>query len=154
MRHSQSVERTSEHRVNQRKELAMPGTIKQSVTLPASATKLFNMYLSPRAHAAFTGAPVTIGRKPGSKFNAFGGQIFGAMLATIPDRMIVQRWRSVHFAPNDPDSTLILSFTPLRAHSTRVDLVQVDVSDVDLKGVREGWPKYYWKPWRKALARQ
>jgi activator of HSP90 ATPase len=132
----------------------MPGTIKQSVTLPASAKKLYGMYLSPRAHAAFTGAPVTIGRKPGSKFSAFGGQISGAMLATIPERLIVQRWRSVHFATDDPDSTLILSFTPLNSNSTRIDLVQVDVSDVDMEGVSKGWPKYYWNPWRKALAKR
>jgi len=132
----------------------MPGTIKQSVTLPASAKKLYDMYLSPRAHAAFTGAPVTIGRTPGSKFSAFGGQISGTILATVPSRLIVQSWRSVHFGPLDPDSTLILSFTPLQADSARIDLVHIDVADVDLKGVSEGWPRYYWKPWRKALAKR
>ena len=131
----------------------MPRLIKQSVTMPASAKKLYNMYLSPRAHAAFTGAPVTIGRKPGAKFSAFGGAITGKILATVPDRLIVQRWRSSRFAKNDPDSTLILSFTPLRANSAWIDLVQVDVSDIDHKGVSQGWPKYYWKPWRRALGK-
>jgi activator of HSP90 ATPase len=131
----------------------MPHLIKQSVTMSASARKLYEMYMSPRAHAAFTGAPVTIGRRPGSKFSAFGGQIFGTILATVPDRLIVQRWRSVNFKPDDPDSTLILSFTPLKANSTRIDLVQIDVSGADYKGVSKGWPKYYWKPLRKALAK-
>jgi len=130
----------------------MPGLIKQSVTLPASAKKLYDMYMSPRSHAAFTGAPVEIGRRPGSKFSAFGGQISGTTVATVPNRMIVQRWRSKNFAPGDADSTLILCFTPLKANSTRIDLVHADVSDADYKGVSEGWPKYYWKPWRKALS--
>ena len=129
----------------------MPTLIKQSVTLPASAKKLYEMYLSPKAHSAFTGAPVTIGKKPGTRFSAFGGEISGTILATVPNRLIVQRWRSTHFAADDPDSTLILSFTPLKANSARIDLVHVEVSAVDYKGVSEGWPKYYWKPWRKAL---
>ncbi|HVN82348.1 MAG TPA: SRPBCC domain-containing protein [Terriglobia bacterium] len=120
--------------------------------MPTSARKLYDMYLSPSAHAAFTGAPVIISRKPGSKFSAFGGEITGTTLATVPNQLIVQRWRSSNFAPNDPDSILILSFIPLNANSARIDLVHVDVSDIDYKGVKEGWPKYYWKPWRKALA--
>ncbi|MGE0387059.1 MAG: SRPBCC domain-containing protein [Gammaproteobacteria bacterium] len=129
----------------------MPGCIRQSTTLPTSARQLYDMYLSPRAHAAFTGAPVTIGRKPGARFSAFGGQIFGSILATVPGRLIVQRWRSTNFAAGDPDSTLILSFTPVSTKSARIDLVQIDVSDADLAGVRKGWPKYYWRPWRMAL---
>jgi activator of HSP90 ATPase len=141
-------------RPTSRKERAMPRLIKQSVTLPASAKTLYDMYLSPRAHAAFTGAPVTIGRKPGAKFSAFGGAITGTILATVPDRLIVQRWRSSNFAKGDPDSTLILCFTPLKANAARIDLVHADVSDVDYKGVSAGWPKYYWKPWRKALRKR
>jgi activator of HSP90 ATPase len=131
----------------------MPSLVKQSVTMPASAKELFDMYLSARAHAAITGQPVTIGRKPGAKFSAFGGALSGTMIATVPNRLIVQRWRSTMFAPADPDSTLILSFTPLSANATRIDLVHVDVSDVDVEGVTKGWPKYYWKPWKKALAK-
>jgi activator of HSP90 ATPase len=132
----------------------MPGPIKQSVTMPASAKQLYDTYLSSRAHAAITGAPVKIGRKPGSKFSAFDGALSGEILATVPNRLIVQRWRSAHFAPADPDSTLILSFTPLNARSTRIDLVHVDVSAADYEGVKAGWPKYYWKPWRKSLAKR
>jgi activator of HSP90 ATPase len=131
----------------------MPSLVKQSVTMPASAKELFDMYLSARAHAAITGQPVTIGRKPGAKFSAFGGALSGTMIATVPNRLIVQRWRSTMFAPADPDSTLILSFTPLSAKATRIDLVHVDVSDIDVEGVTKGWPKYYWKPWKKALAK-
>ena len=131
----------------------MPNLIKQSVTLPASAQKLYEMYMSPGAHAAFTGAPVKIGKKPGTKFSAFGGEIFGTILALVPGRLIVQSWRSTNFAAGDPDSTLILSFTPVTAKSGRIDLVHVNVSAVDYNGVRAGWSTHYWKPWRNALAK-
>jgi hypothetical protein len=34
--------------------------IQQSIVLPATADALFEMYLDPAAHGAFTGHPVTI----------------------------------------------------------------------------------------------
>jgi hypothetical protein len=35
-----------------------------------------------------------------------------------------------------------------------VDLVHVGVPQHDQNGVRNGWAKYYWKPWKKYLAAQ
>lgn len=131
----------------------MPTTIQQHVTLPASAKKLYTMYLSPRAHAAFTGAPVIIGRNPGDAFVAFGGQISGTMIATAPSRLIVQHWRSVNFGKRDLDSTLILTFTDVGENSARIDLVHINVSDRDAEGVSKGWSMFYWKPWRRHLLR-
>ena len=132
----------------------MNGVIKQSVTLPASAKKLYDMYITPRGHAAITGMPVKISSKPGSAFRAFDGSIFGTTLAVVPGRLIVQSWRSCNFGEADPDSTLILSFTPLKANSARIDLIHVNVPSVDYNGVRQGWTKYYWKPWRKHFTRK
>ena len=37
---------------------------------------------------------------------------------------------------------------------TVVEIVRVGVPQDDQKGVRNGWHKYYWKPWEKYLARQ
>ena len=132
----------------------MSNLIKQSIILPATAKQLYAMYLSPSAHAAFTGAPVKIGSKPGSPFSAFGGALSGTMIATVPGKLIVQNWRSTNFAASDPDSTLILMFTSVSSKNARIDLVHVNVPDVDYDGVKKGWPKYYWRPWRKALAKK
>ena len=109
------------------------------------------MYITPRGHAAITGMKAKISARPGSAFSAFEGSIFGTTLATVPGSLIVQSWRSCNFAVGDPDSTLVLSFTPLTTRSARIDLVHVNVSPVDYEGVRKGWPAYYWKPWRAAL---
>ena len=131
----------------------MPKTIQQSVTLPARAAALYRMYLDPRRHAAITGAPVKIGARPGSRFRAFNGALSGKILLTRPGRMIVQSWRSTGFAAADIDSTLILTFWP-RGKSGRIELVHVNVADRDVRGVTQGWPKYYWKPWRAYLQRK
>jgi activator of HSP90 ATPase len=127
--------------------------IKQSVVLAAPADRLFAMYLDPKRHAAITdGGPVTISRKPGSAFSAFGGQLSGRTLSVVAPHLIVQSWRSTNFGKDDPDSTLILGFSAA-GRKGRVDLVHLDVPEVDFKGVSEGWKLYYWTPWRKYLAR-
>jgi hypothetical protein len=74
------------------------------------------------------------------------------MLLTRPGRMIVRSWRSTGFGAKDIESTLILTFRP-RGESGRIQLVHANVADRDVRGVTEGWRKYYGRqPWRAYLA--
>lgn len=125
--------------------------IRQSVVLPASAEKLFEMYINPLKHRAITGGSVEIGDNRGSNFKAFDGALSGTILEVIKPRLIIQSWRSVNFIAEDPDSTLILSFTS-EGDEGRIDLIHLDVPDQDYDGVNQGWEKYYWTPWRTYLA--
>ncbi len=126
--------------------------IRQSVVLPARAGELYAMYLSPRRHAAITGHPVRIGARPGAKFEAFNGALSGRVLYAVPGSLIVQAWRSTAFRKGDIDSTLILRFTS-KGKRGRIDLTHVNVPAHDYRGVNSGWKKYYWRPWRKLLAK-
>ncbi len=128
----------------------MPRIIQQTVTLPAAAERLFDMYLAPKIHEAITGAPVTIGPEEDLEFRAFRGMIFGRMLYIVPKRLIVQTWRAAHWKNDDLDSTLILSFWP-EGEKGRIELVHVNVADHDYDDVNKGWENYYWKPWREYL---
>ncbi len=128
----------------------MSKTIRQSVVLPAPAEKLYDMYLNAKTHSAITGSPVSISSKEGSRFRAFNGMIFGKVLYVVPKRLIVQSWRGNHWKREDPDSIVVLTFLP-EGSSGRIDLVHVNVADHDYEGVKEGWDKYYWGPWRDYL---
>ena len=77
----------------------------------------------------------------------------GTILATVPGRLIVQSWRSVKFHDSDPDSTLILTFSPSGSNDNQgqIDLVHLDVPAHDFEGVSEGWETHYWRPWRQYL---
>lgn len=128
----------------------MSKPIIQSVDFPATAKQLYDIYLDPKRHAAFTGGKVTISPKPGSKFTAFDGMLAGTTLLTIPGKLIVQRWRATHWKKTDLDSILILTFTSVGKRG-RIDLIHVNVPDHDHAGVTEGWKKYYWTPLRAYL---
>ena len=130
----------------------MPRTVTLAATLPRQPARLYAMYLDPRQHAAFTGAPVKIAARAGARFEAFGGALTGTILQVVANRLIVQSWRSTQFAKRDLDSTLVLSFWPDPAGG-RIELTHVNVADTDFAGVSEGWSKYYWVPWRAYLER-
>ena len=131
----------------------MPRTIQLAASLPAPPDRLFDTYLDPVQHAAFTGSAVEISARPGAEFRAFDGVLTGAILQVVPKRLIVQSWRSPHWGPADLDSTLILTFRPEK-EGGRIELVHVNVVDDDFAGVSQGWEKYYWSPWRAYLARK
>ena len=128
----------------------MRNVIFKSIELPATADKLFEMYLDSTTHSAITGLDASVSAENGSDFQAFGGLLTGKMLQVVRPRLIVQAWRSVSFHETDPDSLLILSFTDERSNG-RIDLVHLDVPDHDYDGVTRGWDEKYFEPWRVYL---
>jgi uncharacterized protein YndB with AHSA1/START domain len=131
----------------------MPRSIHLAASLPAPPDRLFDMYLDPIRHAAFTGQPVSIAARAGSVFRAFDGALQGIILQVVPKRLIVQSWRAAHWKADDLDSTLILTFWPER-RGARIELVHVNVADHDFAGVSQGWENYYWGPWREYLKKE
>lgn len=125
-------------------------TIYKTVVLPAGPAELYRMYMDENVHAAFTGAPAKISDESGSAFEAFGGLLTGTMLQAIKPRLIIQSWRSVNFADDDPDSTLIIMFTA-EDEDGRIDLVHLDVPENDYQGVSGGWESRYFEPWLSYL---
>jgi activator of HSP90 ATPase len=102
-------------------------------------------------HGASTGSPAKISRKVGGKWSAFGGMLVGKNLALLPGRMIVQSWRSTGWKKADPDSVLVVTFEKTKGGAT-VHLAHIGVPQHDHQGVTQGWPKYYWGPWKAYLA--
>ena len=129
----------------------MTPVIQQTVRFRATPSTLFAMYLDSKKHSKSTGMSARISRKVSGRFRAFDGKLEGKNLLIVPGRQIVQLWRATHWRKEDW-SILILTFSRVAA-GAQIDLVHVGVPAYDHRGVREGWPKYYWKPWKKYLAK-
>ncbi len=127
----------------------MTPVIQQTVRFRTTPHELFEMFLDSRKHSQSTGMPARISRKIGGGFRAFDGALEGKNLLIVPGKQIVQLWRATHWKKEDW-SILILTFSKV-PRGAQIDLVHVGVPAYDRKGVREGWPKYYWRPWRKIL---
>ena len=130
----------------------MPAIHSGSSFEKATPAKLYELFMDSAKHAAATGAPARISRKPGGKWTAFGGILLGKNLVLIPNRMIVQTWRSSEWKKADPDSILVVTFEKSAEGGAKADLVHVGVPEYDHAGVTQGWVKYYWEPWKEFLA--
>ena len=128
----------------------MTPAIEQSVSFKSTPAELYEFFMDSAKHSAATGAAAKVSRKVGGKWSAFGGMILGKNLALIPNRMIVQSWRSSAWKASDPDSVLVVRFEKSRNGAT-VHLSHVGVPHYDHKGVTEGWKKYYWDTWNEYL---
>jgi len=125
--------------------------IQQSVRFRVPPRVLFEMYLDSKKHSQSTGQPARISRRAGGRFTAFKGALEGKNLLIVPGKRIVQLWRSTHWKKGDW-SVLVLTFRPV-AGGAPIDLVHVGVPPYDHKGVRKGWPNYYWRPWKRFLSK-
>jgi activator of HSP90 ATPase len=117
----------------------------------ATPGDLYELFMDSAKHSAATGMPAKVSRKVGGKWSAFGGMILGRTLALVPNRTIVQVWRSSAWKTSDPDSILVAQFEKSASGGATVYLTHVGVPKHDHKGVTQGWIKYYWDPWRKYL---
>ena len=127
--------------------------IKQSVTLPVSSDRLFDMYLDPVIHGAITGGAVKISPAAGSEFRAFDGMISGRTIAVVPKKYIIQLWRGKDWKKEDRDSILVLAFLP-DGRDGKIELTHLNVPEYDFDDVNKGWLDYYWKPWRAYLEKE
>lgn len=130
----------------------MPKTIRQTVTIAASPHAVYEALMDSRKHAAFSGMPAHISRKPGGRFTAYGPYLSGVNLELVPGKKIVQFWRSRNWVPFHY-STVTFAVTRVKA-GTRLTFTQVGVPDKDYAAKKAGWIKSYWMPMKAMLEKR
>jgi len=128
----------------------MAKTLQQSARFSVPPDLLFDTYLDSKKHSAATSSKASVSRKAGGRFSAFHGMLQGRNLAIVPKRMVVQAWRSSDWKPTELDSVLILTFSQAPGGG-QIELVHANIPTHAYPGIRRGWPKYYWKPWKAYL---
>ena len=126
-------------------------TIRQSVTFNAKAHDVFEALMDSKKHAKFTGAPAKISRKVGGKFSAFGDYMQGENLEIIPDKKIVQTWRSTDL-PEGVVTKTTYSFRQEKG-KTKLSFLHSGVPANQYEDFRKGWIEYYWDPMKKMLGK-
>lgn len=119
--------------------------IKMSITLPVSASELYNAWLDSKKHTAFTGGEAHVSKKLNGEFTAWDEYISGENLELKDGKFIKQSWRTVEFKKDDPDSTLELTFEEKRGKTT-LSLYHYNLQKGDGKKYGKGWEDHYFKP--------
>lgn len=123
--------------------------IHHDITLPASPDKVFSALMDTDQHAAFTGAPASVGGV-GEPFSAYGGKVAGLTVEAIPGERIIQAWRIGDW----PEGVYSLVRFDLSADGsgTRLSFDHTGIPDGAREHLDGGWHKMYWEPMTKYLA--
>ncbi len=125
-------------------------TIKQSVSIKASAASIYKALTSEAQFAMFTSTPAEISAEEGGAFSCFGGEIIGRQIELIPDSRIVQAWRVKNMWPEGIYS--IVRFDIDEAGDlTTVELTQDGQPEDAVEHLEPGWHKMYWDPLKAYL---
>ena len=119
-----------------------------SEVISATPAQIYEAWLSSAGHSAMTGSPAKVESNLGGEFSAWEGYIFGRTLELIPNRQIVQAWRTTEFPDNAPDSHLEVLLDEV-AEGTRVTLTHRDMPEDQVDSYRQGWEDFYFKPMKE-----
>ena len=128
-------------------------TITQKVVIPASPQEVYEVYVDPKKHAAFTEAKATGKPVVGGKMTAWDGYIFGKYLELEPGKRIVQEWTTTDWVEGYGPSRLELTLCKV-PEGTELVMVNSDVPEEQADEVADGWIEFYWEPLKKYFSEQ
>lgn len=120
-------------------------TIKQEVFINASPDQVYECLIDPRKHAAFTGSRATCDPRPGGKFSAWDGYIFGKNLKLEKGKRIYQEWQTTEWPEGAEPSIIEFRFKPFKG-GTKIVMVQSEVPAEQKEEYAQGWIDFYWAP--------
>jgi activator of HSP90 ATPase len=127
-------------------------TIRQTELFDASPAEVYEAYVNPKKHAAFTGQAATGTPRAGCKFTAGDGYITGKYVKLEKGKRIVQEWTTTEWPEGYPPSKLELT---VKAKGKKAELTMVHSKVPAEQGeyYAGGWKEYYWEPLKKYLAK-
>jgi uncharacterized protein YndB with AHSA1/START domain len=119
--------------------------LRLATTLLALPKDVFDAWITAKGHAAMTGAPATSEKKKGGAFTAWDGYISGTHLELVPEKRILQSWRTTEFPAGSPDSRLEVRLARA-AKGTRLTILQSGIPDGQSEQYESGWQTHYFDP--------
>ncbi len=123
-------------------------TITQKVIIPASPDEVYDAFINPKKHSAFTGAKATGEPIVGAEITAWDGYITGKNLELEKGKRIVQEWSTSEWPKGYPPSKLTLIFRKAE-DGTELTMIHSEVPAEQAEDYRQGWIDSYWDLMKK-----
>jgi len=128
-------------------------TIRQKVIIPASPEDVYDAFMDPKKHAAFTGCGASGSSKVGGEFSAWDEYIMAKNLDLKNGEKIVQEWSTTEWPEGYPPSRLEITLKRV-PEGTELTLVQSKVPADQADDYDEGWHEHYWDHLREYFQRK
>jgi uncharacterized protein YndB with AHSA1/START domain len=126
--------------------------IHQEVVINASPAVVYGVLTRSEDFARMTGGrAANIGREEGGTIAMFGEGIRGRNIELVPDKRVVQAWRSSEW-PEGVYSIVRFELTP-EGKGTRLVFDQAGHPEAAQEMLEGGWPKMYWEPMKAMLGK-
>ena len=122
-------------------------TIKQTYLINSSLGEVWKALTNPKYIDGWGGGPAEMDDKVGTKFEFWGGDIFGKNIEIIPLKKIKQEW----FGGNWEKPSIVTFTLTEEKETVKIDLLHTDVPDNEARNIDEGWKEYYLGPLKKYL---
>ena len=123
-------------------------TLTQKVTIPATPEEVYEAFVDPKKHTAFTGSKATGKAKINGKFTAWDGYIFGKFLISSPENASYKSGQSTDWPEGYPPSKFELTFKKV-PEGTEITMVHSNIPAEQKDELADGWEEWYWKPLKK-----
>ena len=127
----------------------MAAAIHQEVSLPGSPTRVYGALLDARQFGDVTGRSAEIAAEEGAQFTLFGGAISGRNVELVPNKRVVQAWRSNDW--EDGRYSLVRFELQPEVNGTKLVFDHTGYPDAAHDMLDGGWHQMYWEPLRKYL---
>ena len=123
---------------------ASPGRVYDALTITAQFDKVSKLSAAMQSGMAPATKPTMISRIAGGPFSLFGGYVTGRNIELVPDKRIVQAWRSGSW---NPGVYSIAKFELVdQGSSTKLIFDQAGFPQSDADHLVPGWHDNYWNP--------
>ncbi len=124
------------------------GTIRQTALIDASPLEVYEAFVDPKKHAAFTGQRATGTPKVGGRFTAGEGYSSGKYLELEKGKRVLQEWTTTEWSEGYPPSLLELTLKG-KGKKTELTMVHSKVPEEQVEYYAQGWKDFYWEPLKK-----
>jgi activator of HSP90 ATPase len=124
-------------------------TIHQEIDFSASPQRIYEALLDAKQFTEFSGRPAEIDRKVGGAFTMFDGHITGRNVELVPNKRIVQAWRTSDW----PEGAYSIARFELKSqgNGTRLVFDHIGFPEGLRDHLAEGWQDHYWELLKKYL---
>jgi len=131
----------------------MTESFQLSTILPTTPKSIYHAWLNGGEHGTFTGSHATVDPRPGGKFTAWDGYIWGTNLELEMNRRILQSWRTSDFPEDSEDSRLEILLEEVK-DGTKVTLIHTQIPEGQGEEYRRGWEEWYFEPMNQYFSKQ
>ncbi|MFC1971962.1 SRPBCC domain-containing protein [Chloroflexota bacterium] len=122
-------------------------SIKQTYRIQAPASMVWQALVDPEAIERWGGGPVKMDDQVGTRFELWGGDIYGVNTEVVKERKLAQDW----FGGDWPKPSKVTFTLNEDSGQTTLVLLHEDVPDDEVDNFYEGWKEFYLGPIKELL---